>query len=109
MSKTSQKNEIYQAIKQLALEIDHVLHNILRDSIVKYLKGKEQILYQVDSANSDDYWQLQKNHKTIGWVNLLQGKFSKDWRKLLCNYTKKKAEIRKRNDLTQPKLRTTSR
>ena len=29
-----------------------------------------------------DYWQLQRNQEAIGWDNLLQGKFAKDWRKL---------------------------
>ena len=29
-----------------------------------------------------DYWQLQRNQETIGWDNLLRGKFAKDWRKL---------------------------
>ena len=41
--------------------------------------------------DTDDCWQLQQNQEAIGWDNLLQGRFAKDWRKLNGAYKKKRA------------------
>ena len=64
--------------------MDPVLHDILWDG------GLEQTTYnKAGLASSGKYWQLQKNQMEIGWDNLIQGKYSKHWRIIQHNFTKK--------------------
>ena len=94
--------------------MDPVLQDILKGGVTKHLEGTQQTKCIVNSKSkprndyldqirqfrgksaktnkveTDDYWRLQRNQEAIRWDNLLQGKFSKDWRKLRRNYTKKK-------------------
>ena len=74
-----------------------VLLEILLDGVTKYLSGTEQTKYVVGSKRKKkpdywdkirkakgnrpeneehEYWQLQRNQDTIGWDQLLQGKFA---------------------------------
>ena len=80
---------------------------------MKYLTGTRQTKYIVGSkrkhkpdymdrfreqtgttpTNTEhDYWQLQRNQETVGWDNLLRGKFAKDWRILNGEYNRKQNE-----------------
>ena len=45
----------YQAIKRLGKEMNPVLHNIIRDCVAKYLREKEETIYDVDGINTDKY------------------------------------------------------
>ena len=109
-------------IKQLGKEMDPVLQDILLDGVTKYLTGTRQKKYIVNSSSTqqtdywdricqvqgdqerttegqeDEYWQLQRNQEAIGWDNLLQGKFVKDWRKLNGVHLRKQKAIRKQKE-----------
>ena len=83
--------------------------------VTKYLTGTRQTKYIVGSSKKQqtsywdqireatgqvitpnkehDYWQLQRNQEAIGWDNLLQGKFAKDWRKLNGVHNRKLKDI----------------
>ena len=99
-----------------------VLQDILLDGVTKYLTGTRQTKYIVNSSSTqqtdywdcirqvqgdqerttkgqeDEYWQLQRNQETIGWDNLLRGKFVKDWRKLNGVHLRKQKAIRKQEE-----------
>ena len=101
------QSEIFQAITRLGKEMDQVLHDILRDGLGKYLYRREQTTYnEAGLANSGKYWQLQKNQKEIGWDNLIGGKYSKHWRIIQHDFTKKNQDNIKLQDMKNECKRT---
>ena len=83
--------------------MDPVLHDILWDGLGKYPGGLDQTTYnKAGLASSGKYFlQLQKNQMEIGWDNLIQGKYSKHWRIIQHNSTKKDKDNIKLQDQLQ--------
>lgn len=97
-----------QAIAQLGKEMDPILHNILRDRLGKYLGGHGQTRYDKDSlVNSDKHLQLQKNQKEIGWDNIVRGKYSKHWRIIQHDFTKRNKDNKKLKEMKKECKQTT--
>ena len=107
--------------------MDPVLLEIMLDGVTKYLSGTRQTKYIVGSSRKQqtsywdricqatgqvitpnkehDYWQLQRNQEAIGWDNLLQGKFTKGWRKLNGVHNRKLKDIQQEKDKVQREQR----
>ena len=90
-------------------EMDPVLHDTLRDGLRKCLGRHEQSRYNTDGlANSDEYWQPQKNQKEIGWDNLVRGKYIKHWRIIQHNFSKKNKDKRNHQEMKKECKQTTA-